>query len=131
MTTSTNLIIGLPDDVTYNILTYIQTPYNIASVLCHLIAPLCNATKAYVDTNDGLWEAVLGGYYHPATTSNTSNSTAAATKTKNLNHQSTILAYRARTQRRSSKRLRRTTAREDVIHAHFVLRDQVSFENVE
>ena len=114
-----NLLIGLPDDITYKILCYIDTPNNIVSILCQSIAVLCKATKSYVDHNDNLWEAVLGGYYLDHLNSR-SSSRSSSTNT------STSSAYHARTQRRSSKRLRRTTAKEDVIHAHFVLRDQVS-----
>ncbi len=106
-----NLLIGLPDDVMYNILLYTAVPNTITSILCHSIVPLCHATKTYVDSNDNLWEAILSGYYGNNNQSNNGG------KTGN--------AFRARTQRRSSKRLRRTTAKEDVIHAHFVLRDQV------
>ena len=53
-----------------------------------------------------LWDIILGGYYLDSSRSASAN------------------AYKARTQRRSSKRLRRTTAKQDVIHAHLVLRDQ-------
>lgn len=150
-----NLIIGLPEHIAYHILTYITTPYDVASTLCHQIVPLCKATYLYVngntttntdnDTNDGtceytgnddIWETVLGGYYltNTSTNTNTNTTNTSTTNTNNTNHTNNNTNnttntnhtnnYRARTQRRSSKRLRRTTAKQDVIHAHFVLRDR-------
>ena len=115
-----NLLIGLPDDVTYNILRYIEAPNNIASILCHSMVPLCHATKEYVDANDNLWEAILSGYYVNNYDGDNGDGGRKGSKCTKSDR-----AFRARTQRRSSKRLRRTTAKEDVIHAHFVLRDQV------
>ena len=114
------LITDLPDDVTYKMLRYIEAPNNIAFILCHSITPLCKAAKTYVESNDNLWEAILSGYY-------VDNDNDKMVKQSNSKKGKSDSAFRARTQRRSSKRLRRTTAREDVIHAHFVLRDQVRF----
>lgn len=96
----------LPEDIFYNILLYIEQPVYVSRVVCQQIAPLCSSARRFVDDESPLWEIILGGYYL----------TGSQPKSQS--------AYQARTQRRSSKRLRRTTAKHDVIHAHFVLRDQ-------
>jgi hypothetical protein len=103
---SLDLIVSLPDDVFYSILLFLEQPMGISAIVCKLITPLSSATRTFVNTDSSLWENILGGYY------------------LNGSGTSSVSAYRARTQRRSSKRLRRTTAKEDVIHAHYVLRDQ-------
>lgn len=99
-------LFSLPDDVFYNILLFVDQPLSVARVICTQIAPLSSETANLVSNTSTLWDFVLGGYY--GTQSGVSSPSA----------------YRARTQRRTSKRLRRTTAKEDVIHAHFNLRDQ-------
>ena len=102
-----DLIISLPDDVFYNTLLCIEHPIGVAAIVCKSIAPLCSETRAFVNNDSSsLWEHILGGFY------------------LNSGGTSSVSAYRARTQRRSSKRLRQTTAKDDVIHAHYVLRDQ-------
>jgi len=98
-------LLNLSDDAFYNILLFLEEHTYMSRVLCKQIAPLCSESRNYVGNDSSLWETILGGYY------------------LNGSGSSTVKAYRARTQRRSSKRLRRTTAREDVIHAHFVIRD--------
>ncbi len=126
-----NLLIGLPNDVLYKILTFIDTPFNMATILCHSIVPLCHATQEFVNgsDNDELWELVLGGYYLDNGDTNGKSNNNSSSNSSSKSSTSTRASYHARTQRRSSKRLRRTTAKEDVIHAHFVLRDQVSQYN--
>jgi hypothetical protein len=130
------LLIGLPDDVTYQIFTYLALPCNVVTVLSQSIAPLCHASRKFANENDHLWEAILAGYYKgnqcdDDPTGNSSGTGTASTRRGAQSQCSKLLnAYHARTQRRSSKRLRRTTAKEDVIHAHFVLRDQVSIKLV-
>jgi len=99
-------LIRLPDDVFYNILLFLESPTNVSVTVCKLIAPLCSATRSYVGNDSSLWEIVLGAFFI------------------NGSGPSSVSAYRARTQRRASKRLRRTTAKEDVIRTLFVLRDQ-------
>mmetsp|Transcript_11004 Transcript_11004/g.16645 ORF Transcript_11004/g.16645 Transcript_11004/m.16645 type:complete len:347 (+) Transcript_11004:1325-2365(+) len=131
------LLTKLPDEVLYKILCFVSPPNNIVTTVCQSLVPLCHATKLYIDTNDTLWESILGGYYlscddhnrnddNDKASSTTLNSTLNTTTTnrKNRAASTNVDTYRARTQRRSSKRLRRTTAKEDVIHAHLVLRDQ-------
>lgn len=103
---SLDLIISLPDEVFYNVLLFVGHPMSITAVLCQTIAPICSETRTFVNNDASIWENILGGYYLDGS------------------GKSSVNAYRARTQRRSSKRLRRTTAKEDVIHAHFNLRDQ-------
>lgn len=98
-------LLNLPDDVFYNILLFLEQPMYVSRVVCKQIAPLCLSSRILVGNDSSLWETILGGYYLSGS------------------QPSSVSAYRARTQRRSSKRLRRTTAREDVIHAQFVLRD--------
>lgn len=97
---------NLPEDILYNILLYLEQPVYVSRVVCQQIAPLCSAAKRIVDEDSPIWDIILGGYYLDGTRPGSAN------------------AYKARTQRRSSKRLRRTTAKQDVIHATFVLRDQ-------
>jgi hypothetical protein len=99
-------LFNLPEDIFYNILLYLEQPVYISRIIYQQIAPLCSAAKRIVEDDSPLWEIILGGYYLDGT------------------QPASINAYRARTQRRSSKRLRRTTAKQDVIHATFVLRDQ-------
>lgn len=115
---SLDLIISLPDDIFYDILLFVNKPLDIPALICHSISPLCSATRTFVSNNSTLWEKVLGAYYQNDRSSSKKKSN------KTLSSSSLASAYRSRTQRRNSKRLRRTTAKEDVIHAHFVLRDQ-------
>ncbi len=143
---SITLLKGLPDDVLYKILCFINPPNTIVTTVCQSIVPLCHATKSFIDDNETLWESILGGYYlcrednshgekngkvSSSSTSSPSSSSVSTQHSTSGNRRSrasstnTNIVYRARTQRRSSKRLRRTTAKEDVIHAHLVLRDQV------
>ena len=104
---SLDLILSLPDDVFYKILMFLaDRPTGVSRIVGQSIAPLCSSTREFVNFDSSLWDNILGGYY------------------LNGSGNSSVSAYRARTQRRSSKRLRRTTAKEDVIHAHCVLRDQ-------
>jgi len=95
---------SLPDDLFYRILSYVEKPCQISVVLCQKISPLCHAAR-FVQ-NDSLWEIVLGGYGGGFVPSSPFSSSS---------------AYSGRRQRRTSKRLRRTTAKEDVIHAHKLL----------
>ena len=96
----------LPDALLYNILTYVSVPTKIAVCVIHSLLPLCSTIKDYFDKEDALWELILGGYYYES--DGTPNRTD----------------YQSRRQRRDSKRLRRTTAKYDVAHAHLVLRDR-------
>ncbi len=117
MTAEPSLLVHLPEDVFYKILCFVNHPYFASVVVTRQINPLCSATRQYT-SSDSLWENILGGYYlhHGSDSSSTSHMNNKSSRSQN--------AYRARTQRRSSKRLRRTTAKEDCIHAHFNLRDQ-------
>jgi len=91
-----NDLTSLPDVLFYNILTYIERPTNIVVLICKSIAPICSSANDYVK-NDSLWELILGAYTDGTLSSN-------------------------RRQRRQSKRLRRTTAKEDVMHTFSVMR---------
>uniref|UniRef100_A0A7S3VCE0 F-box domain-containing protein n=1 Tax=Chaetoceros debilis TaxID=122233 RepID=A0A7S3VCE0_9STRA len=110
----------LPDVVFYKILCFVDNPHHTSVVVAQQITPLCKAARSYTEC-DSLWESILGGFYNSNSDSNNSSDTsssASASASAKAN------AYRARTQRRSSKRLRRTTAKEDCIHAFLNLRDQ-------
>ena len=102
-------LINLPCPILYTILTYIDKPIYHPKLVCFTFQLLCHLFHNYINVNDDLWEMILIGYY------------------KNDNDSKNKKNHGTSTQgRRLSKRLRRNTAKEDVIHAHFVLRDQVS-----
>ena len=105
-------LINLPCPILYTILTYIDKPIYHPKLLCSTFQLLCHLFHNYINVNDDLWEMILIGYYKNDNDDDDSK--------KNNNHGTSSQG------RRLSKRLRRNTAKEDVIHTHFVLRDQVS-----
>lgn len=100
----------LPDDVIYKILLFLESPVRVIHQVSILSLVSLDFNQMTQESNNELWECILGGYY--------SDNHATAL------HKTSRDAFQSRTQRRHSKRLRRTSAKNDVIHAHFNLRDQ-------
>jgi len=109
----------LPDELLYKVLSFAETEAGIGPFLGSL-SRVNKAMKRVID-NDSIWEMVLSGSeYHnhdvrTETPRNASSSLSSATA---------ALLSLGRKRRRESTRLRRTTAKEEVIHAYYVLRDQ-------
>ena len=95
---------NLPYELFYKIMSYAEKPLNIALFVPSTMALLSSSVNEYVQS-DPLWEIILGVF-------RTSDSVS--------------FSKSNRTQRRQSKRLRRTTAKEDVIHAFALRRANVS-----
>jgi hypothetical protein len=108
MTSTEDLLIDLPDDIMYKILLYLESPTRVIHQMAIFSTVSKNMYFFTHEDNNELWEFILGGYYCNG---------------KDLSLSSRF-AFHSRTQRRNSKRLRRTSAKNDVIHAHFNLRDQ-------
>lgn len=99
------LLSTLPDELLYKVLSFAETEMGIGPFLGGVLSRVNKAMKRVTD-NDALWEMILSGaeYHHTA-------------------NPSTVLSL-GRKRRRESTRLRPSTAKEEVIHAHWVLRDQ-------
>ena len=115
MTSTENLLTELPDDVMYKILLYLESPTRVIHQMATIsaVSKHMNAFLTHEDNHE-LWEFILGGYYCTYNTHEHGKRPCSSSR----------LAFHSRTQRRDSKRLRRTSAKSDVIHAHFNLRDQ-------
>lgn len=98
----------LPDDVIHKILLFIESPVRIVHQMSTLSLVSLDFYQMTQESSNDLWEFILGGYY----------------SAKNADIKTSKCAFQSRTQRRNSKRLRRSSAKNDVIHAHFNLRDQ-------
>jgi len=105
------LFISLPHEVLYTILRFAANATSTVDVLCNILAPLSKTIHADLKNNGNeLWEIILWEY-SPRGAANISRVEVAS--------------YRAvRKRRRQSKRLRPTTAKDDVAHAHLSLRDR-------
>lgn len=114
MISTEELLTALPDDVMYKILLYVESPTRVIHQMA-IFSTLSKHMHAFThEDNNELWEFILGGYYCTTTNMNANGNDSSSSR----------YAFHSRTQRRDSKRLRRTSAKNDVVHAHFNLRDQ-------
>jgi hypothetical protein len=113
--TSYVYIWNLPDVLIFKVLTFIAAPTNRATVLCHSIAPLCQAAyeKILSSQQDGnssdslLWDIVLREDYGNASTR--SDLVRANRHNNDNNKRSSTHQHYELQDRRECKRLRRST----------------------
>jgi len=97
------LLSTLPDELLYKVLSYAETEAGVGPFLGGVLSRVNRAMRRVAES-DNLWEMILNGSeYH-------------------TQDRGELAVGRKR--RRESTRLRRSTAKEEVIHAHWVLRDQ-------
>lgn len=107
-----DLLLSLPDDLWYSILTFASAPTERAAVLCSRVAPLCSALRESVDRGrPGLWSAVLDEY---------GGGGDAVSSRKRRRTSTTIAPPPAR----SSARLRPASKKDEVRAAHARLLDR-------
>lgn len=105
---SRNIFLDLPDDLLYSILSYTVGLTGRAHILCHKITLLCSSIRHSIEfERQELWFMILNEYKNTKETPKNSRYTKTETKPS-----------------RSSKRLRRNTAKEEVADCHKLLCDR-------